>query len=551
MEATFRNLRFLVIEDMSTMRMQLRRMIQELGCVNVDMAPSGEEGIERMSTRVYDVVMCDYNLGDGKDGQQVIEEARHRHLLPFSSCFMMITAENSLPMVLGAIEYQPDEYLIKPFVADTLFKRVRRMVMRKEGFRTLDEALRTGNDAEALRLCDTLMNEDPRRTQELIKLKVELNIRQQDLDTASTILDQSLRRRDSLWARFGVGRIKVMQGKFDEAKAILEPFVDQHRHYLEAYDWLASAFEGSGEPERAQKMLEQALGFSNKSVRRQRRLGEVAELNGDLEGAATAYRAAIEQGRNSCFGSAREYTRLAGVVRQQNGSRASLAILRDARRRFRESTNDQVELMVAESDVCRERGSMHESGELLGQAYNLSNEQKSGLPPPLSMELARALLEQGEQQNALNVLAQLARAAHDAPEILDQIRKLSAQHGIAEQAEALVEQACEHMLALNNDGVALFRAARYEEAVAHFTRAWEGLPRNRTINLNTAKILAYKMKLTGPNSRQMELLQKCLEFLRTEESVRDEYTQILRIYRSLLAIQAERNKATQGAEAVG
>ena len=66
------------------------------------------------SYKSYDIVLCDYNLGAGQDGQQLLEELRYRHKLKNTSLFVMITAESSRDMVLGALEYLPDDYLTKP-----------------------------------------------------------------------------------------------------------------------------------------------------------------------------------------------------------------------------------------------------------------------------------------------------------------------------------------------------------------------------------------------------------------------------------------------------
>ncbi|CAK0759075.1 hypothetical protein CCP3SC15_2450004 [Gammaproteobacteria bacterium] len=53
-----------------------------------------------MDNRSYDIVLCDYNLGDGRDGMQILEEAKQRHLIGLTTVFVMITAESSIPWYL-------------------------------------------------------------------------------------------------------------------------------------------------------------------------------------------------------------------------------------------------------------------------------------------------------------------------------------------------------------------------------------------------------------------------------------------------------------------
>ena len=113
----------LLVDDFRNFIITMRNMLASLGFVIIDTANDGEEAVSRIMSRRYDIVLCDYNLGPGKDGQQVLEEVKQRQLLSPLTIFMMVTAENSLEMVMGAAEYQPDEYLIKPFTKQVLEKR--------------------------------------------------------------------------------------------------------------------------------------------------------------------------------------------------------------------------------------------------------------------------------------------------------------------------------------------------------------------------------------------------------------------------------------------
>jgi len=111
-----------------------------------------------MHDKSFDIVLCDYNLGEGKDGQQVLEEAKEDSLLPYSSIFIMTTAENSMEMVMGAAEYQPDDYLSKPFTKQVLQTRLKRLLA-------------------ALSLCEKQLALQPGNRFELLKLKGELSIK--------------------------------------------------------------------------------------------------------------------------------------------------------------------------------------------------------------------------------------------------------------------------------------------------------------------------------------------------------------------------------------
>ena len=117
--------RILIVDDFADFRRGMRKILESIGVKFIDEAEDGENAVKSMKRQAYDIVLCDYNLGfDKKDGQQVLEEAKHLGLIRYSSIFIMLTAENTMPMVMGAVEYQPDDYLIKPITKDILKTRM-------------------------------------------------------------------------------------------------------------------------------------------------------------------------------------------------------------------------------------------------------------------------------------------------------------------------------------------------------------------------------------------------------------------------------------------
>ncbi|MET0859256.1 MAG: response regulator, partial [Telluria sp.] len=131
---------YLVVDDFIGIRQLLRESLRNLGAKNIDQASSGGEAIALLARIRYDVVLCDYNLGEGKNGQQVLEEARLRNLLMPSSVWMMVSAEKSVESVMGAAEHQPDAYLIKPITEGVLLTRLNRVWHKKQVFKMIDLA---------------------------------------------------------------------------------------------------------------------------------------------------------------------------------------------------------------------------------------------------------------------------------------------------------------------------------------------------------------------------------------------------------------------------
>ncbi|MBI3228762.1 MAG: response regulator, partial [Burkholderiales bacterium] len=115
---------YLLVDDFQGMRQLLRESLRNLGARFVDQAGSGGEAITMLQQTRYDVVLCDFNLGNGKNGQQVLEEAKIRELVRPTTVWIVVSAEKSVESVMGAAEYQPDAYLIKPITEEVLLSRL-------------------------------------------------------------------------------------------------------------------------------------------------------------------------------------------------------------------------------------------------------------------------------------------------------------------------------------------------------------------------------------------------------------------------------------------
>lgn len=122
----------LIVEDNPVIRKSIRDMLYSLNADTITEADNGVAAINAMAKTTFEIVLCDYNLGPGKNGQQVLEEARHRKLIDYRSIFILISSEQSTSAVLGAMDSKPDEYLTKPFNAQQLISRLSRHFARRD-----------------------------------------------------------------------------------------------------------------------------------------------------------------------------------------------------------------------------------------------------------------------------------------------------------------------------------------------------------------------------------------------------------------------------------
>lgn len=69
----------LIIDDAQAVISVVRTMLRSMGFSDncIDYVKEGKSALNCIKTKKYDVIICDYNLGDGLNGRQLLEEIRH------------------------------------------------------------------------------------------------------------------------------------------------------------------------------------------------------------------------------------------------------------------------------------------------------------------------------------------------------------------------------------------------------------------------------------------------------------------------------------------
>lgn len=247
--------KYLIVDDFQGMRSMLREMLKAFGAKDIDMASNGKEAIDLLDKSKYDVVLCDFNLGAGKNGQQVLEEAKYRNLVGPATAWIMISAEKTTEMVMGAAEYQPDDYLIKPINEATLQTRLDRILTRKSALSGIEKAIRAKDYSRAIALCDEKLKSSFINASDLLRTKSSLYLTMGAYEKAKQVFEQVLGEREVPWAKTGLAKVNFMMGDFETARSLLEEVVEENKTYLEGYDWLAKTLEQLGDMEGAQRVI--------------------------------------------------------------------------------------------------------------------------------------------------------------------------------------------------------------------------------------------------------------------------------------------------------
>jgi two-component system, chemotaxis family, chemotaxis protein CheY len=116
------NLKFLVVDDFSTMRRIIRNLLKELGYSNVDEAEDGQSALGKLKRENFDFVITDWNM-PGMDGLQLLQAVRADDGLS-SLPVLMVTAEAKKENIIAAAQAGASGYIVKPFTSATLDEKL-------------------------------------------------------------------------------------------------------------------------------------------------------------------------------------------------------------------------------------------------------------------------------------------------------------------------------------------------------------------------------------------------------------------------------------------
>ena len=119
---TDQNMKILTVDDFSTMRRIIRNMLRQLGYTNIVEAEDGAEALTLLQREKVDFVISDWNMPNmsGLDLLKAIRADANLKPLPV----LLVTAEALKENVVEALKAGVNNYVVKPFTAETLKERI-------------------------------------------------------------------------------------------------------------------------------------------------------------------------------------------------------------------------------------------------------------------------------------------------------------------------------------------------------------------------------------------------------------------------------------------
>jgi two-component system chemotaxis response regulator CheY len=124
-----RELRFLVVDDFSTMRRIVKNLLQELGYANVQEADDGSTALPMLKSGNFDFVITDWNMPQ-LPGLELLKAVRADPNLKHLPV-LMVTAEAKREQIVEAAKAGVSGYVIKPFTAQILGEKLAKILQAR------------------------------------------------------------------------------------------------------------------------------------------------------------------------------------------------------------------------------------------------------------------------------------------------------------------------------------------------------------------------------------------------------------------------------------
>jgi two-component system chemotaxis response regulator CheY len=119
-----------VVDDYTTMVRIIRNLLRQLGFADIDDAPDGAAALAKMHSKRYGLVISDWNM-EPMTGFELLREMRADPELG-ETPFIMVTAESKTENVIAARKAGVNNYIVKPFNAQTLKAKIEAVFAKNE-----------------------------------------------------------------------------------------------------------------------------------------------------------------------------------------------------------------------------------------------------------------------------------------------------------------------------------------------------------------------------------------------------------------------------------
>ena len=496
----------LVIDDMGAAVVIGKNMLLALGASHVDTATDYKIAFSRLAQKTYDIILCDFNLGIGLNGQQLLRDLRHINRLSYTCLFIVVSGERTHDIVLGTIECEPDGYIAKPFTQGDFKHRLTKLVQQQEIFLEFNQAQDDKNYDQAVKIAKQIMIHHPRLRSLALRKTANMLYEQQRYAEARDLFERALvLRQEQTWAQIGRARCMAEMGELDEAIESFQEIIKSNPLAVPAMDSLAICYERKKRKREALDMLNQSASLSPMSLDRQRWLSGLSMDVGEIGTSIKACRMILKLAEGTLKETPEQHDLYAktlrkGVAFTQDPKKKMELIeegrnqLKTALKKYEENENAREYLKFNEAMFRSlekfEQGKSEESIAIIDAAV-IRHRELLKQEPMLNIDIAEAKLYADDRAGAEQLLREVMKKYPEHKELVERI------HSIIDSPIPFHQRVI--ISELNRKGRADYDNGLYEEALSYFRKALEIYPQHPAINLNAVQVML-KMIEAGQRS---------------------------------------------------
>lgn len=532
----YSQLNALIIDDMAVQQTTLRGHLALLGIGKADAVGSAEDAIRKIRANKYNLILCDYNLNQKTDGQQLFEYLRDQQLLPSDCLFFMITAESSYASVASATEHHPDAYLLKPITASDIEERLKALLDRRHNLLGIHSRLAKDDLAGALTECDKVLAAGGRWIMSALQTKGQVLLQLGRHEDAKTVYRTALEKRaDLTWARLGLARAHKAAGQHAQAKDLAQEIINSPEggKTVAAFDVIAESLEAMGDPEGAMAVLQSAA-LVVPSARRQRVLGESAYRNGDLDTARDALSKATRTSKGSVVAQPQDNLLLAQTLVDLGEHTEALKALTDGAASYKGNPSFANPAMAIQAQAEIGSGAAEQGLKTLALARQSLPKGKADFA---TVALAKAEIIAGDEAAGLALLESAVSSDHENLRLKQMVGKVLRDTGHEDKIGAVIDSAAAGLENKVSAARKLLRDSQIDKAVAAIESAVHDYPDNTGVLLQAAQIHCMALRLKKDlDADRIELIRTYLTRLEKLLPANDRVTVMRRYFRETLGM---------------
>ena len=273
----------LIIDDQKSFQKLLKGMLLQLGANNISFFETGEAALAKFDKETVDIVFIDYNLGNGRNGKQFLEELKYLGKLSRHCITILVTGESTRSVVLSVLEIEPDDYLIKPFSTGMLKQRLSKLMKKKTLFYPAHQALEDSDFDKAIAVYTQLGNSLPRVKQYCAKHLCQIYLASGEIVLAKKLLESILQKGRPSWALTFLAQSFLQLQEYDCAIRLCDELLGQNRFNIDALDIKAQCLNKLNQGKESLFLIEQSCQIAPFSFARQQKYADIAAQQNSLK----------------------------------------------------------------------------------------------------------------------------------------------------------------------------------------------------------------------------------------------------------------------------